>query len=205
MAASVTRAPIQRTLLIKRGNSLGTAFTFDRNDREYIVTARHVVDGIQGGDSIEIRHERQWKKARIEVIGVGRGRVDVTVLRHPARLTPNRSLEEGDLTLGGAVAFLGFPFGWNMGLEDLNNGYPMPFVKAGIVSAILGSPIHTILIDAHGNRGFSGGPLIVDEATTSKVVGIVCSAPPDPETEEHAGFVMAIPFRYAIELIDADA
>lgn len=204
MGALVTSNSLQRTLLIKRGNSLGTAFTVDRNDRQYIVTARHVVDGIQSGDSIEVRHERQWKKAQVEVIGVGTGPVDVTVLRHPARLTPNHSLEEGGLRLGGPVAFLGFPFGWNMGMEDLNNGYPIPFVKAGIVSAILESPIRTILIDAHGNRGFSGGPL-VDEATTSKVVGIICSAPQDPETEEHAGFVMAIPFRYAIEMIDADA
>ena len=37
---------IQRTLKIRRGESQGTAFTIDRAGRQYLVTARHVVDGI---------------------------------------------------------------------------------------------------------------------------------------------------------------
>ena len=209
MGALVTSNSIQRTLLIKKGNSLGTAFTVDRNSRQYIVTARHVVAGVQGSDAIEIRHEGQWKNAQVEVVGVGQGPIDVTVLRHAHRLTPTLPLEPSGagLAFGQRVAFLGFPFGWNMGAENLNNGYPMPFVKAGIVSAMLGAPMHTIYLDAHGNRGFSGGPLLFSESgpsTTPKVAGVICSAPPDPETKEHAGFVRAISIGYATEMIDSD-
>ena len=55
----------------------------------------------------------------------------MAVLRHAHRLTPDHPLEPSmaGLVVGQQVAFLGFPFGWNMGVEHLNNGYPMPFVK----------------------------------------------------------------------------
>ena len=43
---------LQRTLYIRRSDSVGTAFTVDRNGRQYIVTARHVVDDIASDDLI---------------------------------------------------------------------------------------------------------------------------------------------------------
>ena len=39
----------------------------------------------------------------------------------------------------------------------------MPFVKAGIVSAMIPESPERIYIDAHGNPGFSGAPLIVSQ------------------------------------------
>ena len=66
---------IQRTLKIRRGESQGTAFTIDRAGRQYLVTARHVVDGIVSGESIDLWHEGQWKPLGINVVGVGEGEI----------------------------------------------------------------------------------------------------------------------------------
>ncbi|MDE0177066.1 MAG: S1C family serine protease [Gammaproteobacteria bacterium] len=202
---------IQRTFRIKK-TLLGTAFTIDRNDQQYIVTARHVVEGIQDGDEIEVWHERKWKPLLVEVVGVGEDdAIDIAVLRSDIHLTPTHPLEptQGGLLIGQSVAFLGFPFGMEMDeARHLNNGYPAPFVKAGIVSAIQGSPkFHSIWIDAHGNRGFSGGPLLFtampEQVGKDKVAGIISSASLDPETGENAGLVRAVPIKHAIEMIEA--
>ena len=42
----ITTNAIQRTFHIKRSDASGTAFAIDRASRQYLVTARHVVDGI---------------------------------------------------------------------------------------------------------------------------------------------------------------
>ncbi len=159
-----TRNAVQRTLLIRKGPSIGTAFTLDRHDQEYVLTARLVTDEIKDCDSLEIRHGHQWRKCQVQVIGIGYGSVDVAVLRHPSRLTPSRPPEISSWHLGQRVGLLGFPFGWDQSMENLNNGYRMPFVKSGIVSAVPGSQNRTS-IDAHGNHGFSGGsaPLRFDK------------------------------------------
>ena len=56
----ITRNVIQRIFHIKRDNSTGTAFTIDRRSKQYLVTARHVVEDIESGNTIEIFHEGQW-------------------------------------------------------------------------------------------------------------------------------------------------
>ena len=48
----ITRNVIQRIFHIKRDNSTGTAFTIDRGSKQYLATARHVVEGI-GADRAE--------------------------------------------------------------------------------------------------------------------------------------------------------
>lgn len=53
----ITTNVLQRTFRIKYGENTGTCFTIDVDDRQYIATARHVVDGIQRKDTIEIFHE----------------------------------------------------------------------------------------------------------------------------------------------------
>lgn len=63
------------------------------------------------------------------------------------------------IALGQQVFFLGFPFGLTGHAEYLNDGYPLPFVKSGFVSAIPGDG-EPLYIDGHNNIGFSGGPVV---------------------------------------------
>lgn len=204
----LTNNVLQRILCIRTGESVGTAFTIDHEARQYIVTARHVVDGIASVCAISIRRQRQWVDVPVNVVGLGDADADVAVLAHAKPVTPSHSLGvDGTFHIGQAVAFPGFPFGWDGGAENINHGFPIPFVKAGIISAMVSEPSKRIYIDAHGNPGFSGAPLIVslrDQPSTFKVVGVVVDSRNDPITGEHAGIVGAVMIKYALDLIDAN-
>ena len=203
----LTTNVLQRILCIRNRDSVGTAFTIDHAARQYIITARHVVDGIASACAVSVRHERRWVELPVTVVGMGDADADIAVLAHTKPVTPSYSLSaDGTFCIGQAVAFSGFPFGWNAGAENMNHGFPIPFVKAGIVSAMVPGPPERIYIDAHGNPGFSGAPLIVrprDRGTFS-VAGVVADSPSDPITGEHAGFVGAVRIKCALDLIDAN-
>ncbi|MCY3590764.1 MAG: S1C family serine protease [Acidobacteria bacterium] len=129
-----TANSLQRTYLV-RDKLIGTAFTIDRDGRQYLVTARHVSEGASG--VIGVFHDGEWKRLDVAVAGVGRSE-DVAVLCADRQLSPTYSLVASDdgLSLGQQVRFLGFPFGWQHKDHGLNNGYPLPFAKSGIVSVL---------------------------------------------------------------------
>ena len=229
----LTTNVLQRTFHIKRCDSEGTAFAIERDSKQYLITARHVIEGIESGEEIEIFHERQWKKLVINIVGVGVGPVDVAVLACPIQIAPPYSLEAtcDGLLYGQPVFFLGFPFGLDSRGEQINRGLPLPFVKAGIVSAVLFEDSTKIYIDAHGNQGFSGGPVVfrpnnqlLNQNAEYKVAGIVVHYPvrytsivnrcgdtivdnhgePIGYTPENPGLVVAVAIRHATDLIDAN-
>ena len=227
----ITTNAIQRTFHIKRGDASGTAFAIDRASRQYLVTARHVVDGITSGETTAVFHENQWKNVTVDVVGIGKGDVDVTVLSCPTQLAPTHPLEASfaGLTYGQTVYFLGFPFGWDGGAENMNRDFPIPFVKTGIISALIfGNPTH-FFIDGHGNKGFSGGPVVFvpngQPQTELRVAGIVANYPTplrepivdkrgNPIVDDHnepaaffsenPGFVVAMAISHATDLTDAN-
>ena len=226
---TITPGLLQRTFHIKFGNGTGTAFVIDRNERQYLVTARHVVKCVTTGDSISVFHEREWKKIPIKVVGIGVGAPDIAVLTAPVQLAPAQSLEatSGGLGYGQNVHFLGFPFGWDGGAEDINLDYPLPFIKAGIVSAIKHTYATRIYIDAHGNTGFSGGPVVFakdnDPQKELRIAGVIAEAPrprlrpvvdksgkplidedgePIAHFAENQGIVVAFGINHATDLID---
>ena len=134
----------------------------DHASKQYLVTARHVVPGIKSGNAIKIFHEKDWRDLDVNVVGIGKGQVDVAVLACSVQLSPSHPLvpSTAGLVYGQSVSFLGYPFGWNSGGEHINRGIPLPFAKAGIVSALEFGDVKRIFLDAHGNKGFSGGPVV---------------------------------------------
>ena len=161
-ATLITSNVLHRTFRIKWGNCTGTAFAMDRASRQYLITARHVVDGLESGNLIKVLYKEEWKDLAVDVVGIGKGKVDVAVLACSIRLSPPLQLAASDsgLVYGQSVSFLGYPFGWDSGSEEINRGIPLPFVKAGIVSAMVFGDVSMIFLDAHVNKGFSGGPVV---------------------------------------------
>ena len=232
-APTITANIIQRTFQIRWRNSTGTAFAIDREAKQYLVTARHVVAGIESGNVIKILHEDAWKDLEVCVVGIGRGDIDVTVLACSIQLSPTYPIApsaEG-IFLGQSASFLGYPFGWDGGSGELNRGIPMPFVKAGIVSTITSGVVTKIYLDAHANRGFSGGPVVFyrdgQKRNGLSVAGIISNYPiprsslqpivdsdgnplTDPAgipigySQENPGIVVAIGIRHAVEMIDTN-
>ena len=224
----ITTNVIQRTFHIRYEGFTGSAFAIDRDGKQYLVTARHVVPDIATGDVIDIFHETQWKTISVTLVGFAADETDIAVLACPVRLAPPHPLETSTagLAYGQEIYFLGFPFGWDSGAADINNDFPIPFVKAGIVSAIRFGEPSLIYIDAHGNKGFSGGPVVFKEpgqrTNEFRVAGVVANAPtrltpvvdhrgepieaegkPVAFFAENQGFVVAMGIRHATEIIDA--
>ena len=218
----ITSAIIHRTFHIRRANKTGSAFTIDRGGKQYLVTARHVVEGIASGESIFVVHEKRWKTVDINVVGVGEGEVDVAVLACQQQLSPTHPLEPSDKFFYGQQAyFLGFPFGWDSGGEHINNDLPLPFAKTGIISAFTvgDGPVKRIYLDAHANEGFSGGPVAFsppDDQKVLHVAGVVVSYPKrfQPVVDDHGntvahaqenpGLVLTISIHHVVALIDAN-
>ena len=228
----ITNNVIHRTFHIGWNGSTGTGFTIDYASKQYLVTARHVVRGIQSGHSIKIFHDKKWKDLVVNVVGIGQGETDVAVLASSVRLSPSHPLtaSAAHLGYGQPVSFLGYPFGQDGGGEQINRGVPLPFVKAGIVSAMEFGDVFRIFLDAHGNKGFSGGPVVFVPYGQSnnelRVAGIVSSLYPyasllpivdrqgNPITgqgggpfghvRENPGIVVAIGIKHAVDLIDAN-
>ena len=153
----VTSNILQRTFKIK-STQVGTCFTIDVDNRQYIVTARHIVEGLVGQSIVKIRHEEEWKELQVTLVGHGKGEVDLSVLaaEHWNSVTHPLPPTSGGMVLAQDVYFLGFPYELESNVGAPNSNFPLPLVKKGIVSMFEFDAAY-ILLDGHNNPGFSGG------------------------------------------------
>lgn len=149
-----------RTFLIKFKNDYGTAFTIEVNNRQYLITARHVVEGIGDKGTIFIFHDSVWKPLEVKVIYCDEKDIDIVVLIPPFQLSPTLEIKTTNTgaMIGQDVYFLGFPYEWYSDF-GFKNKFPFPFVKKGILSAVQIKP-DVLYLDGNSNRGFSGGPVV---------------------------------------------
>jgi S1-C subfamily serine protease len=168
---------LQRTHRILFGSSTGTAFTLDVDSRQYLITAKHVVDGINENDVIYIQHNSQWKKIPCQLVGLGDGDLDIAVLSLPVQISPNHplSFSNTNFYLGQDIYFLGYPYGLYGELKpNLNADFPLPLVKKGIISSFIfgNDRLDKLLLDGHNNPGFSGGPVFYKSVEQQDVYGV---------------------------------
>lgn len=171
----ITANVIHRVFRIQSGNSQGTAFTIDVDGRQYLVTARHVVKGLESPTALSVFSRGAWVELPVKVVGHGAAETDISVFA-PSRLLTDASLTMEPMSkgviYGQDVYFLGFPYGFLGRYIFGPDGWPLPFVKKAIVSLFDGS---VFLLDGHNNPGFSGGPVVFIEhpGDTFKVAAIV--------------------------------
>lgn len=155
----VTSDVILRTFRIQSGKSGGTAFTVVHNGQQYLVTALHVA---RHNGPIYLRHAQCWKLVPT-VSRLVDGGSDLAVyelgqnIGHPSSI---RCDTEFSLNYSQRCRLLGFPYGWEGRpiVGSIDAGFPRPFVKEGIISQF--GDNDEIWLDAHGNPGFSGGPVV---------------------------------------------
>jgi S1-C subfamily serine protease len=160
----VPKPILERTFCVKFGQGTGTCFTIDVDNRQYIVTARHVLDGIRETDTILIQHDKQWESLPVTLVGVGPGDIDIAVVTASLQLSPAQPLvlSADRLFLSQDIYFLGFPYGLKIEVgPEMNASFPLPLVKKGIVSGFVfeNGRSSQLLLDGHNNPGFSGGPV----------------------------------------------
>ena len=161
---SITTNILQRTFQFSFGEDQGTCFTIDYDNRQYMVTARHLVEPITDSATIRIKHEKIWKDCPVNLVGHGEGEVDISVLAAGIQISPKYPLPptSAGLVLGQDVYFLGFPYGLTSEIGELNQNFPLPFVKKATMSAMDFNP-NLFFLDGHNNPGFSGGPVVFSE------------------------------------------
>jgi S1-C subfamily serine protease len=156
---------LQRTFHIAHNGEAGTAFTIEVADRQYIVTAAHVVKGLQPNSKLSVMHGGQWLPVDIGDVWFSPTGADIALISPRKQLSPAHPVVVGSASsfyLSQQIYFLGFPYGLRADLGTVNNDYPMPFVKTGIVSSFTsaGAGSQIIFCDGHNNPGFSGGPIV---------------------------------------------
>lgn len=222
---------LYRVLKIRTATATGSAFTIEVDGKQYLITARHLLNGFGNEGEIELWSEGRWSKAQARAIYPSREAVDIAALDLGRPVTVSFPLEpsSGGLTLGQQVYFLGYPYG--LGTSTSAPAPPgfgeLPFLKSGIVSALDDrDPEASILyLDGQNNPGFSGGPIVFWHAPSRsfRVAGVVRGyrneALPvlkrksldDPEarayndlyTRSNSGIVIGYDVRHIVEAIRA--
>ncbi len=212
----ITLNVISRTFHIKYGSGTGTCFTIDVDNKQYFVTAKHVIEKLKDGDSVELFYKNAWAKLNVKLIGhslnsdVSVFAIDFLIAGDP--LPPTTK----GIAYGQDLYFLGFPYGIKSEVGALNRDFPLPLVKKGILSAIFfDQPGKFLLIDGHNNPGFSGGPVVFKPSNTGdfKVAGIISSyryelentflndSPTPIQTKTNTGIVIAYNIDNALDII----
>lgn len=176
----VTINVLQRVFNIKYGDSTGTAFTIDVDNRQYFVTATHVVEDIADGSQIEIWHNQAWRTVPFVLIG-HHAEADVTVFSINQLIRAHiMEATSAGLSLGQDIYFLGFPHGLKSEAGEINRLFPLPLVKKGCLASLpfplgLEDVGRYMWIDGNNNPGFSGGPVIFKASGDNnfRVCGVV--------------------------------
>lgn len=181
---------LANTLLIQTSNGQGTAFTIDVDKKQYLITARHMVDGL--GDTATIKIAKfdndqavTFVPYQMKVFSCS-GSVDIAVLIPPIRLTNGESMEPAtEWLIGQDAYFIGFPFGmYSQGkINPPGINHPIGFVKQGLLSGVQyqrDGDADLIILDGYNIFGFSGGPVTYWAAPNhSYVIGVISGFRPD--------------------------
>lgn len=215
----VTANALHRTFCISFKDKVGTCFTIDVSGKQYIITARHIVDGIKHNDRISIRFKGTWSEFGVELVGEDAD-TDTAVLAPDQLISVLHPLPASisGLAVSQEVYFLGYPYALSSNIEILNYSFPLPFVKTAIVSAfeVDASRVKIIFLDGYNNPGFSGGPVVFAAPGHQdlKVAGVVSGFRWEWERvfaeeiesslkyRQNTGIVIAYSIDYALALIE---
>lgn len=176
----ITTNIIQRVFRISHNGKTASAYTIEKNENQYLISASHVFDGSLEIPHVTIYHDGKWKNLDAQTVYNSRDIGDTIVFKLPYDISPRYpiSLGTSNVILGTWAYFLGFPFGITNPDKGINNNFPIPFVKAGLISGINAERegLITVFLDGHNNKGFSGGPVVwinPQNGKESKIIGTI--------------------------------
>lgn len=216
----LTGEAIQRVYRVRNGDNTGTMFAMDVDGRQYLTTAKHLVENHEGNFQLQIQHDGKWKPIDLALVGHSE-EADVSVMAAEFVISGYHNVEatSAGLAFSQEAYFLGFPFGLYGDHPSANGGYPLPFAKAGIVAMFDDPESPIIYLDGHNNPGFSGGPVLFRNHKKNgvwQIAGVVSQADyaeapiysGDDDTGLHhkadTGLVIAVPIVFATKLAEAN-
>lgn len=187
----VPRNILQRVFQLRVGAQIATGFTIEVDERQYLITAKHVVADASRAGSIDIFHDRDWIiNIPYRAVLVEPDVVDIAVLALNQRISPLLPITVGikGAFLSQKVFFVGFPFGLSINGRAVNGGFPLPLVKHGIIAAIAIGDGEPFLVDGINNPGFSGGPVVIaDNPTSPRIIGVVSAYKTEQQPVSYGG------------------
>lgn len=159
----ITSNVLLRTFRLQYGDNRGTCFAVDVDGRQYLITAKHLVDGMPAKGVINIYQNGNWSSIAVSLVGFAPGNIDIAVLATDRVLVRDLPLPANmaEIILGQDVYFLGFPYDMFTEVPELKLQFPLPFIKKGTASSFNFRLDRKILyIDGYNNPGFSGGPVV---------------------------------------------
>lgn len=217
---SFSQSVISDTLLqnvrqIRYKNNVATGFFISVFNQDYLVTVKHLFmeDNLNSGQEVEVlaNNNSSWIRFKLDIFFHKDPNVDIVVLKVPSSKVNNYyNLLTTQPPLAQDCYFLGYPL--IMGISEPRfGGYPIPFVKKGIISALGNDEkgVGTIYVDAHNNQGFSGSPLIIiDNNKKPTIIGVVSGylneniQTNNGQIAINSGILLAHHFNYVYEIIN---
>ncbi len=180
----LTHVIIYSTFLLKIGDTYCTGFSFDVDGRQYLVTARHCVEGLQDKDEIGIRIS-EWpddgrdvlafRKLGVVIVGRSDGDADIAVLSPEYRIS-NFSIPVGSFRMGEDALVAGFPLPTSTNFQSkmkVGNKYVAPPLAKKTVVAGYNGDDERIILDTISNPGFSGSPILVENDNEWTLIGVM--------------------------------
>jgi len=156
------------------GETRGTCFLVIKNEKNYLVTARHLFSKSKNGDTVNFstQIDTEWNYNRLPIFLHRDKRVDIAIFPlTDVKGIPAILLDEPSTMVGGQGFFLGYPLGIyttvkNTATTVFRLRYPL--VKVCNLSGIRQQDsLGESLLDGHNNPGFSGGPVFFPDITKS--------------------------------------
>src|ERR1035437_8924420 len=181
---------LTRILMVESQHGRGSISAIDVDNREYWITAKHVLTGAEHPPygaipaktvSLQLLNPggegQQWIPVTFSVIDPGPD-IDIVVLAPPQPLLtnplPSVAADSTGMLLGGDCEFLGFPYGggWRARFDN-GQSFWMPFVNHCTVSAMSEDGKQIYVLDGINNKGFSGGPVIFRTGPDQRIMAVV--------------------------------
>jgi hypothetical protein len=208
---------LQRVFNLRMGSQTGTGFAIEVDNRQYLITAKHVIGSSASSGTIEIFHDTNWVAGPYRLISVEPETVDIAVLALNQQLAGVLPVALGikGAFLSQEVFFVGFPFGLSINGRAANSGYPLPLVKHGIIAGFSNGEGEPFIVDGINNPGFSGGPVaIAQNPQNPNIIGVVSGyrasveavfqqgqRTADLSVQSNTGLLVAFEIDYAIKAI----
>jgi hypothetical protein len=190
--AQPTNNVLSRVTMVEFNRERGTIFSLDVNQREYWVTAKHILTGAKhppygsiSSKTVSLRvldpsavQGERWFPIEFSVFDPGKD-IDIVVLVAQKPLLsnppPSEPTDSSGLFLGGDCEFLGFPYGrgWRVSLDNSSRAFWLPYVKHCTVSMLATAEPRIWILDGINNEGFSGGPVIFRTGSDQKIFAVI--------------------------------
>lgn len=212
-----------RTLRINYQTKIGTAFTMEINNIQYLITAKHLFEegNYPSTAQIKILEQKKFIPYDVEIKYPEDSDIDIAIMKLvPYQLiTPifKNKYSTNGIIFGQDLYFLGFPYDYDYLLCDLpKDKHPMPFIKKACLSTIIFDK-GMLLLDGHNNPGFSGGPVCFKQHGSElyNIAGVIASYRFDKQSvfdknnektdmfvKENTGIVNAYDIKYAVEIAE---